>query len=302
SLTTSNFFRVAGLEIVEGRGFTEWDRTETQKVVVVDTTFAQGAWPGKSAVGQCLFFGGGSTDCTTVVGVVESALDRGLLDTDRAAIYYLPISQASSNPIQASFVNNMRTLIVRTRGNPGRVVQPTLLALADLFPDLPRDSVRSLQTVFAPRIRTWTIGTGLFGAAALLAVLLAAIGLYAVIAFGVRQRELEFGIRRGVAPPAHGARARLRAGGGRSRGRHTRRVVGGPIRRAAALRRPYSPRSAGIRRRGAGAPDHRGDGLVAARPPGRARRPSSSAGSRVTPPHGMLNAFDLEPPAAGHRA
>ena len=124
------------------------------------------------------------------------------MDADRVAVYYLPISQASSNTIQASFVNNMRTLIVRTRGNPGRVVQPTLLALADLFPDLPRHSVRSLPTVFAPRIRTWTIGTGLFGAAALLAVLLAAIGLYAVIAFGVRQRELEFGIRRAL-----GARA-----------------------------------------------------------------------------------------------
>jgi len=96
----------------------------------------------------------------------------------------------------------MRTLIVRTRGNPGRVVQPTLLALADLFPDLPRHSVRSLPTVFAPRIRAWTIGTGLFGAAALLAVLLAAIGLYAVIAFGVRQRELEFGIRRALGASA----------------------------------------------------------------------------------------------------
>ncbi|MCY3969581.1 MAG: ABC transporter permease [Acidobacteria bacterium] len=202
SLTTPNFFRVAGLAILEGRSFTEWDRAETQKVAVVDAMFAYGVWPGRSAVGQCLFFGEASTDCTTVVGVVESALDRGLLDADRAAIYYLPISQASSNPIQASFVNNMRTLVVRTRGDPGRVVQPTLLALANLFPDLPRHSVRSLPTVFAPRIRTWTIGTGLFGASAALAVLLGAIGLYAVIAFGVRQRELEFGIRRAL-----GARA-----------------------------------------------------------------------------------------------
>ena len=202
SLTTPNFFRVSGLTIAEGRGFTEWDRTETQKVAVVDTMFAHGVWPGKSAVGQCLFFGQASTECTTVVGVVESALDWGLLDADRKAVYYLPISQASSSPIQNGFVNNMRTLIVRTRGNPGRAVQPTLLALADLFPDLPRDNVRSLQTVFAPRIRTWTVGTGLFGASALLAVLLAAIGLYAVIAFGVRQRELEFGIRRAL-----GARA-----------------------------------------------------------------------------------------------
>ena len=77
-----------------------------------------------------------------------------------------------------------------------------LTALAELFPDLPADRVQSLPAVFAPRIRPWRIGTGLFGAAALLAVLLAAFGLYAVIAFGVRQRELEFGIRRAL-----GARA-----------------------------------------------------------------------------------------------
>ena len=198
NFTTWNFFRVAGLDIREGRGFTEWDRAETQRVAVINTTFARGVWPGKTAVGQCLFIGNETTDCTTVVGVVESALDGGLLDTDRDAVYYLPISQVSSDTIAAGFVANLRTLTIRTNGNPGRVVQPTLLALAELFPDLPRNRVRSLPAVFAPRIRTWTVGTGLFGAAALLAVLLAAIGLYAVIAFGVRQRELEFGIRRAL--------------------------------------------------------------------------------------------------------
>ena len=202
NFTTWNFFRAAGLEIREGRSFTEWDHAETQRVAVVNTTFARGVWPAETAVGRCLFIGKETNNCTTVVGVVESALEQGLLDTDRAPVYYLPISQMSSDSIGAEFVAKRRTLVVRTRGNPGRVVQPTLLALADLFPDLPRHSVRSLPTVFAPRIRTWTIGTSLFGAAALLAVLLAAIGLYAVIAFGVRQRELEFGIRRAL-----GARA-----------------------------------------------------------------------------------------------
>ena len=201
NLTTPDFFHVAGLDIREGRSFTEWDREGTRKVAVVNTTFAQQAWPGQTALGRCLFVGTGG-DCTTVVGVVESALDWGLLETDREPGYFLPISQTSSDPALSGWGSIQRTLVVRTAGNPGPTVEPVLNVLAELFPDLPAHYVESLPAVFASRIRTWTIGTGLFGAAALLAVLLAAIGLYAVIAFGVRQRELEFGIRRAL-----GARA-----------------------------------------------------------------------------------------------
>ena len=97
-----------------------------------------------------------------------------------------------------SAFRRQRTLVVRTQGDPGRLVPPVLAALAELFPDLPADRLQSLPAVYATRIRSWTVGTGLFAAAALLALLLAALGLYAIIAFGVRQRELEFGIRRAL--------------------------------------------------------------------------------------------------------
>ena len=197
NLTTANFFDVAGLDIREGRGFTEWDREGTRKVAVVNTSFAQQAWPGQSAVGRCLFVSS-DADCTTVVGVVESAADWGVLESDRDPVYYLPISQTSSDPALAGWRSIQRSLIARTGGSPGRVVAPVLRALAELFPELPGYHVKNLSTVFASRIRTWRAGTRLFAASALLAVLLAAIGLYAVIAFGVRQRELEFGIRRAL--------------------------------------------------------------------------------------------------------
>ncbi len=197
-----NFFSVASLQIREGRGFTEWDREGTERVAVVNTTFAGRVWPAESALGRCLYLDSEESVCTTVVGVVEAALEFGLLDSDRDPVYYLPLSKVLLDTQAARFTSELRTLLVRTRGDPTPLVQPALRVLAELFPDLPRDSVRSLSAEFASRVHRWRIGMRLFGASAVLAVLLSAIGLYAVIAFGVRQRELEFGIRRALGAKA----------------------------------------------------------------------------------------------------
>ena len=212
SFVTPGFFGVAGLAIRDGRGFAEGDRAGAPKVAVVNTSFARLAWPGGHAIGRCLFVGRDAADCATVVGVVETPLERGLgggpiasasgrggsLDAADIPQYYLPLAQAASDAATSGTALSQRALVVRTRDDPERMVRPVLLALAEVFPDLPGSNVQSLPAALAPQLRTWRIGTALFGAAALLALLLAAVGLYAVVAFGVRQRELEFGIRRAL--------------------------------------------------------------------------------------------------------
>ena len=213
NFVTPNFFRVAGLAIRDGRGFAVRDRAGSPPVAVVNTAFANLLSPDRKAVTPCLFLRHDAKRCTRVVGVVQSSLEWGLQDDSRVPILYLPLQQVSASAAVVDGLRRQRTLLVRTGGDPRRAVPAVLDALAEVFPDLPADRVQNLAAVFAARIRAWSVGTRLFAAAALLAVLLTALGLYVVVAFAVRLREPEFGIRRALgAAPSHLLRLVLRRG------------------------------------------------------------------------------------------
>jgi predicted permease len=203
SFVTPNYFDVAGLAILRGRAFTLADRIGAPRVAIVNDRFARLIWPDRDAIGGCLYIGKGATDCATVIGVAESPRE-GLAESSAGPGYFIPLAQAIGQEVTSEWATRRRTLIVQTTGDPGRLTQPALVALAELFPELPRNRVRTLTETFAPRLRVWKVGAGLFTSGAILALLLAGIGLYATIGFVVHQREFEFGIRRALgAQTAH---------------------------------------------------------------------------------------------------
>jgi ABC-type antimicrobial peptide transport system permease subunit len=194
---TPNFFAMNGLSIERGRGFSDADDAAAPKVAVVSRSLARTLWPAVEPIDQCLSAGPvDPTQCVRVVGLVEDVGAR-VSGPDQFPRAYVPLLQSARN-------SGPRSLVIRTLDDPGRVIAPVLGIMAQLLPDLPRERVQALPDLLASRLRPWKVGGGLFMAAGGLALLVAAIGLYATTAFGVRLREHEFGIRRAVgATPRH---------------------------------------------------------------------------------------------------
>jgi hypothetical protein len=190
---TPDFFQSVGVGILEGRNFTASDDSGSARVMMVDATMAATFWPGESALGRCLRLGADSMPCTTVVGVVTDS-KRFMVQPNHSLRYYLPIGQAPWRPVQ-------RFLLVRTAQSPAVMIQPVHVAaaaaggaraFADVFP---------LNDLLDPYTRQWRLGMAAFVTFGVLATIIATIGLYGVISFGIANREREFGIRRALGEP-----------------------------------------------------------------------------------------------------
>ncbi|REJ85529.1 MAG: ABC transporter permease [Acidobacteria bacterium] len=184
----ADFFRHLGIELTRGRAFDARDGQDALDVAILNEAAVQRYFDGESPIGRRIHFGGDPPRWRQIVGTVADTRHFGLTAPARPAAYF-PFDQS---PVGTLF------FLLRSSGDPYQLTAPVRAAIAELDPNLAISQVQTLDELVTRATSSERLLAGLIGTFSVLALVLAALGLYGVMSYTVAQRRRELGIRMAI--------------------------------------------------------------------------------------------------------
>ena len=190
---TPAYLDALGIRLIAGRKLSEADVAGGRPVALISEGMARRFWPRTSPLGACVTTGAAAVPCSQVVGVVGDR-HRGPGDVDPDLEVYVPLGSPAIPPAIAAIYPG-REVAVRVSGDVGPVESGLRTALLAAIPQLTSVRVRTGEDYLERQLRSWRLGAGILSAFGLVALVLAAVGVFGVSACVVDQRRRELGIR-----------------------------------------------------------------------------------------------------------